>query len=159
MHLAWKLSIIYKQNTINSMTLTLKCFSKEFRKLWHSWRAYHRRLAPVFKLISRFLKFKVVYWFLNLMIVELGMCSKTTLKRQLWWEINICIIASLDQFYKHRLSLKILKRLHLLQNDVSKNQKWRQYQNDKSHIVKAQMTLNHEMLIDPPRQLQGCCTL
>ena len=30
-----------------------------------------------------------------------------------------------------------------------------QYQNDLSHVVKAQMSLYHEMLIDPPPSLQG----
>ena len=37
--------------------------------------------------------------------------------------------------------------------------KWRQYQNEKSVIVKAQMTLDHNMLIDPPLPQLGYCTL
>ena len=42
---------------------------------------------------------------------------------------------------------------------MSVQEKWRQYQIEKSVIVIAQMTLDQNMLIDPPLPLLGYCAL
>ena len=44
--------------------------------------------------------------------------------------------------FEHSLRLRIFKSLHLLQNDACTRKKWRQYQNEKSVIVKGQMALD-----------------
>ena len=54
-----------------------------------------------------------------------------------------------DMLYlEHILGLRILKSLHSLQKDVSTRKK--DISIKKSHIVKAQMALDHKMRIDPP---------
>ena len=73
--------------------------------------------------------------------------------------ISYSVITGDILYLQHWLWLRIFKEITLTSKWCQERKKWRQYQNEKYVIVKAQMTLDHNMLIDPPLPLLEYCTI